>query len=376
MKVHLRKRKQVKTGKVSLYLEVYKGTIKQANGKNKVKRDYIYLDMYLHEKPKDAQQREYNKQILRKAEAVKTQKEMEIINGEYGFTDDVKLKGNFIEYFKDQAETRLQSKGNYGNWDSSIKHLIGYAGQIITFKEIDEDFCEGFKSYLVEDAVTKSGKNLSSSSVSSYFNKFRACLRKAVRDKIIRENPSLDIKIPKVVEGKREYLTLDELKAADKAECRYDVLKRAFLFACLSGLRWSDVQKLTWSEVRQTDKGWSIDFHQKKTKDIQYHPIQEQAYRYMGERGEPKDRVFKGLKYSSYMNVELSKWMMKAGITKHITFHCSRHTYAVILLENGVDLFTVSKLLGHSDIKTTQIYAKIVDKMKDDAINKLPNIGL
>ena len=89
---------------------------------------------------------------------------------------------------------------------------------------------------------------------------------------------------------------------------------------------------------------------------------------FMGEEGKPADRVFKGLRYSSYLNLELQKWCMKAGITKNITFHSARHTFATLQLTLGTDIYTVSKLLGNKNLKTTQIYTKIIDQKKIEAI--------
>ena len=375
MKVHLRKRKQGKDGSISLYLEIYKGSI-TTDGKTKNLRDYEYLNLYLVDKPKNPIEKDSNKTSLELAESIRAKRQLEIKNGEYGFRNEFKQKTNFIEYFREQAEKKLVIEGDYGSWDSSVKHLINYAGTKVSFREVDENFCEGFKNYLATNIQKHSGKTLSSSSISSYFNKFRACLRLAVKDKIILSNPSTDVKNPKVVESIRNYLTIDELKELVKAECRYDVLKRAFIFGCLTGLRWSDIQKLIWKEVEKTNEGWRITFHQKKTKGLQYLDISEQARGFLGETKAPDERVFVGLKYSSCMNVELSKWMMRAKITKDITFHCSRHTFAVLALINDVDIFTVSKLLGHSNLKTTQVYAKIIDIKKREAVNKIPNINL
>lgn len=376
MKVHLRQRKQTKKGSISLYLEFYKGTSKAPDGKIKPVREYEYLDLYLIDKPANPIDRANNKKNLELAESIKSKRELEIKNGRHGFASGFKQNTNFVEYFKAQAAKRRQSEGNYGNWDSSIKHLVKFAGSQKTFKDIDEQFCEDFRGYLTSESKTKSKKKLSSSAASSYFSKFKACLKNAVKDKIILSSPCEDIEAPKVVEGIRSYLTLDELKAAVKAECRYEVLKRAFLFSCLTGARWSDVHKLQWSEVQRMDDGWRIVFHQQKTKGLQYLDISEQARGYLGEAGSPDERVFTGLTYSSYMNVELSKWMMRAGITKDITFHCGRHTFAVLQLTLGTDIFTVSKLLGHSELKTTQIYAKIIDEKKKEAMNKIPAINL
>jgi len=375
MKVHLRKRQHSKKGGISLFLEIYKGTAIAPDGKVKNLRDYEYLNLYLIDKPKTPIDKQSNKDNLQLAESIKAKRELEIKNGLYGFTNEFKQSTNFIDYFTEQMEKRKQSIGNYGNWDSSLKHLIKFAGTKVSFREIDQNFAEKFRDYLKNTAKKSSGQPLSSSSVSSYFLKFRACLKEAVRKKIILSNPAIDVSNPKVIESIREYLTLDELKAIAKAECRYDVLKRAFIFSCLTGLRWSDIQNLKWSELQKTNDGFRITFHQQKTKGLQYLDLSEQARGYCGEAGSPDDRIFTGLKYSDYMNVALSKWIMKAGITKDITFHCARHTFAVLQLTLGTEIFTLSKLLGHSELKTTQIYAKIVDEKKREAVNKIPNIN-
>jgi integrase len=376
MKVHLRQRKQTKDGGISLFLEIYKGTATSSDGKVKNLRDYEYLNLYLIDKPKTPIDKQSNKDNLQLAESIKAKRELEIKNGLYGFTNEFKQSTNFIDYFTEQMEKRKQSIGNYGNWDSTLKHLIKFAGTKVSFREIDQNFTENFRDYLKNTAKKSSGQPLSSSSVSSYFLKFRACLKEAVRKKIILSNPAIDVSNPKVIESIREYLTLDELKAIVKAKCRYDVLKRAFIFSCLTGLRWSDIQNLKWSELQKTNDGFRITFHQQKTKGLQYLDLSEQSRGYLGEAGSPDDRVFTGLKYSSYMNVELSKWIMRAGITKDITFHCARHTFAVLQLTLGTEIFTLSKLLGHSELKTTQIYAKIVDEKKREAVNKIPDIKL
>lgn len=376
MNIHLRQRKQGKQGSISLYLEIYKGTAKQPDGSIKVLRDYEYLNLYLVAKPSTPFDKESNRDTLKLAKSIRAKRELEIKNGQYGFSSNKNQNVNFIDYFSAQAEKRLQSKGNYENWNSSLKHLKNFAGSQVTFREITSEFCEQFKIYLAEQARTKSKKPLSSSSVASYFNKLRACLKKAVKDQIIFTNPADGITNPKAIDNVREYLTLDEVKALAKAECRYDVLKRAFLFSCLTGLRWSDIQKLKWSEVQKTDESSRIVFHQQKTKGLQYLDISDQARAYLGQPGMPDDRVFTGLRYSDYMNVALLQWCLRAGITKHITFHCARHTFAVLQLTLGTEIYTVSKLLGHSELKTTEIYAKIIDLKKREAVNKIPDINI
>lgn len=117
--------------------------------------------------------------------------------------------------------------------------------------------------------------------------------------------------------------------------------------------------------------GYYIRFRQKKTKGAETLPISEQAFGLLGERQGQDERVFIGLKYSAWHNLKLQQWVMRAGISKTITFHCARHTYATLQLTAGTDIYTVSKLLGHRELKTTQVYAKIIDEKKKEAANKI-----
>lgn len=145
----------------------------------------------------------------------------------------------------------------------------------------------------------------------------------------------------------------------------------------MTGLRWSDIIKMTWSEVRGSNsEGWHLRFQQQKTKDYEVLPITKQARELLGKKAEASQRVFIGLKYSSYTNVALSRWMKVSGIDREITFHCGRHTHATLLLNQGVDIYVVSKLLGHKNIKTTEIYAKVSQTKKIEAVNKLPQLTL
>lgn len=376
MKVHLRQRKQTKKGQISLYLEYYKGTVKSDDGKTKAVRDYEYLDLYLKDNPQTKQERQINKETLELAKSIKAKRELEIKNGQYGFKRSGSSNADFMELFRSEAQKRKPKKGSLDNWEISYKHLKNFLGsESLPFRRIDKKLCEEYKEYLCNVKKTN-GEPLASSSVASYFSKFRATLNMAVKKRYLSFNPASEVETPRVKTPKREHLTVEELKAVAKAECRYPVLKNAFMFACLTGLRWSDVQKLTWSEVEQNNDGWRVVFHQKKTDGLQYVEIPDNAKQYLGDPKEVEARVFIGLKYSSYMNVALQRWMMDAGITKNVTFHCSRHTYAILQLKHGADIYTVSKLLGHKNLKTTQIYADIVDQKRKEAVNRLNQIDL
>ena len=151
-------------------------------------------------------------------------------------------------------------------------------------------------------------------------------------------------------------------------------MKRAALFSAMTGLRHCDIQKLKWSEVQQDGRQYRLHFTRQKTKGVEYMPISEQAYKLCGERLEPEKLVFESLPDPSWISRPLERWIKSAGITRKITFHQRRHTFAVMMLDLGTDIYTVSKLLGHRELSTTQIYAKVLDKNKQAAVAKIPDI--
>ena len=152
-------------------------------------------------------------------------------------------------------------------------------------------------------------------------------------------------------------------------------MKQAFLFSCLCGLRVSDIRKLKWSDLQKSGERIRIEIKMQKTKEPLYLPISDEALKWLPQRGEAKDDDFIfPLTHEGTINNILQKWAKAAGVTKHISFHVARHTHATMMLTLGADLYTVSKVLGHKNIATTQIYAKIVDKKKEEAISLIPNL--
>lgn len=364
MTVTLRKRKKGK--KISLYLDYYK------NGKRK----YEYLKLYLHPAPVQGKltkaQKDENKRTIDLAEKVRAKRLLQSQNGNFGFLDQTKLNASFLKYYVSVSEKRRDNSSNYNNWKSAYIYLKAYSNDDIAFSKINRLWVEGFKEFLLKEAITKGGKKLSRNSAVSYFNKVMAALKQAVRDNILDKNPSNGVDGIKQTETHREFLTLEELQQLAQTDCDIPNLKPAFLFSALTGLRFSDIEKLIWSEVYYSaELGNYIRFHQQKTKGALTHPISEQARNLLGTEGSPKEKVFKHLKYSAWQNLKLKEWAMKAGISKSMTFHTARHTYATLQLTNGTDIYTVSKLLGHKELRTTQIYAQVIDKKKLEAANKI-----
>jgi len=375
MKITLRKKK-LTTGKFSLYIEYYKGSSKNENGKREHNRHFEYLKEYILMNPETTDEKRANQETILRAEQILSIRRAEYAQGKYGIKDRSKNKLLFLTYYEKLKEERYESKGNYDNWDAAQNHIESYCKKRnITFEDIDEAFVLGFKKFL-NQTKTKSNTLLSQNSKHTYYNKFKAALRQAFDDGYTSRNFATTVKGFAQGETTREYLTQKELQAMAKAHCKHQILKNAFMFSCLTGLRWSDINKLTWLEVRNEEEGSRLFFKQKKTAGQEYQYISDQARQLLGKRKKESDRVFQGLKYGAHFNAEILRWCMRAGITKHITFHSARHTHAVLLLENGADIYTVSKVLGHREIRTTQVYAKIVDKKKKEAANLIPKLEM
>lgn len=374
MKITLRER-LLPSGKINLSIEYYKGTILQPNGKRKTVRDYENLKLFLHSEPKNASERKENKETLTLAKQILAIREAEFYQGRFELKNTTKGKRTFLDYFHEKTEEKSDSPKNYGNWTATMIHLKRCISPNTIFDDIDEKFIKRVRTYFDKEARTKSDLPLSLNSKYSYFNKFKACLRAAFDEGYLALNYAAKIKSFEQAESQREYLTFNEVQQLAHTECKYEVLKRAFLFSCLTGLRWSDIHNMTWSEVRDEDDSSRVNFRQEKTDGVEYLYISKQARELLGERKGNRDRVFIGLRYSAVYNNAIVLWCNKAGISKHITFHSARHTNAVLLLENGADIYTVSKRLGHREIRTTAIYAKIVDEKMKEASNLIPELS-
>ena len=365
--------------KQTIRLVYWYGSKIDENGKTKHDRKREQLDLYLYPNPATKLEKHHNKETLQLVDQIKSKRIAEAASGQHGFTSTNPISTNFYGFFNQVMESKKtnESSKNYDLWQACLIHVKRYyPDESLTFEQVTVKWVEGLRRYFDSQAKTKSGNLISSGTASTYFNKVRAVINEAYTKEIITKNPLKLVKGIKVIPSDRVYLGLDEVRALVKTDCRYDILKNAFLFSCLTGLRWSDINKLDWSEISEFNGNKRITFNQKKNPTkLQYLELSPQAYSLLNGF-EQKGRVFQSLKYSAYMNIELLRWAMAAGITKHVTFHAGRHTFAVSLITQGVDIYTVSKLMGHSEVKTTQVYADIIDSVRKDAMYKIPDIGL
>ena len=373
-KVTLRQ-KAISKGRSSLYLDFYP-PISIAGSNKTTRREF--LGFYILDNPKNPIEKHGNKETLLVAEQIRQKRENELTKPEVYNSFEIeqlktKEKGelSFITYFEQLMEKRIGK--NYDVWFSSLFYLKEFTKCSLKFLDLNEKFCNDYKEYLLKAKSRRAGTtNLSQNTAHSYFNKFKATVKQAFKDSLISIDLNGKIEPIKEADTNRLFFFFEELNLLAKTDCLNPILKQASLFSALTGLRFSDIEKLKWSEViYKKGQGYYIYFQQKKTKNNEYLPISEQAYTLLGTPKEANHQVFEGLIYSAHQNTVLLKWAMSAGIQKHLTFHCFRHTYAVLQLQAGTDIYTISKMLGHRELKTTQIYAKIVDETKRKATDKI-----
>lgn len=374
IKVKLRQ-KAISGNRQSLYLDFYPAIPHPETGQP-TRREF--LGLYLYDKARTPIDKQHNKETFQVAEQIRQKKENSLNKPEVytGYEKEqlrIKEKGekNFVDYFRELTNKRKAS--NHDNWVSAFHYLVNYSNGFLRFADLNEQFCNEFREYLLTTKSNKSSKTtLSQNSAVSYFNKLKAALKQAYKDGLLQYDLNTKVEVIKQAETQRNFLTIEELNRLVKTDCQNPLMKRAALFSALTGLRFSDIQKLVWGEVEHIKgNGYFLRFRQKKTKGEEMLPISEQAYQLMGKPAAPEIQVFTGLNYSAYSNKHLYQWIRAAGISKDITFHCFRHTFATLQLSKGTDIYTVSKLLGHRDLKTTQIYAKVIDQVKREAAGKI-----
>jgi len=368
--------KKLENGNQSIYLDFYKDGIRQ----------YEFLKLYL--KPEITPiDKNTNTQTMELANAIKAKRIVELQNNAHGFSNSgTRSKVNVIDYIKDIAEKkRIKSgkeRGVYQGYLALARQISEYSGIKTTFKQVDKVYCQKFLEYLGTAKNLNRGQRnnpLNENTRFWYMKVFEAILNAAITDEIIFINPFKQIK-PELKPSKHKaeicYLTINEIKALENTNCYNPIIKQAFLFSCYTGLRFSDIEALTWGKLQIDNSGDTfINFVQEKTRKQEYLPIPQKALGFLPERAgaTDTDKVF-GLSSGGYVNLLLKTWASAAGIKKHLHFHVARHTYATTLLSLGAPIETVSKNLGHSEIRTTQIYAKVVNQAQRAAVNLLDGL--
>jgi len=366
MNVKLRKKK-LAGGRKSLYLDIYRNGQRRYDflrlileKETKLKKTATTEQIELAEKIKN-----YNKDTLKLAESIRMKRQIELNYSDHDFIPSFKRNADFVEYFQKIGEGKGRSSKI---WKVALDHLKAFTGGKVAFKNINERWLEQWQNYLL--------KQVSNNTASGHYAKTASALRLAVRDKIIQTNPCERVRNIKMEDTDRQFLTFEEVKQLSEtipeAENSKEVC-RMFLFACFTGLSIANLDTLTFEQIEDD----TVKFFRYKTKTWQYVPLGKTALSLIGNTIDcaPNSRIFKtpSRRQCSYI---VEKWGKQAGIKKHLHMHLSRHTFATLSLTQGADLFTVSKLLGHKKIATTQIYGKVIDSAKRKAVDALPQLEL
>ena len=368
--------KKLKDGTRSIYLDIYHDGIRQ----------YEFLKLYLiPEKTRDDKRK--NEVTMQLANAIKSKRIVSLQNRQFGFKQKDLLNADLLAYITTQAE-KCQKHGHatVDTCKALADKLKAFTKkEVITFGMVDKAFVSKFLEYLQNTKFEfigriryKSPRKLRQSTVYTYYAMLKSMLARAVVDEIISENPCLELKRterPKLIHRERCYLTEEELKAFYLHRDEVNPFVRTiFMFGCYTGLRYSDIITLEWSHLTKDSSGtYHLSKKQVKTENVIEFPLSKSAARLLPANGGGCSLVFGTWKTLQAVNYQVDKWTKAAGVKKHISFHCSRHTFATLMLTKGADIYTVSKLLGHRSIATTQVYAKIVDDVKRKAIDLLPD---
>jgi len=357
MGVKLREKKLAK-GKKNLYLDIYFKGIRRKENTN----------IYIH--PKDSIiEREEKRRI---AQIMRSQREIELSSKGIDYLPEHLKKINFFDFAN--SYVRNYKKADIGMIDGAKKQFLNFVDNYNLFiSEIDENLMDSFKDYLINDA------GLTGETPHNYFTRFKKILNNAKLKGYINTNPADKIKFKKRSNSQnlnKQVLTQDELQILAHSKCNYPELKKAFIFACYTGLGLKEIKNLRHIDIKNN----KLSTSRFKTKEPINLRIKESLLEYIGYSSVEKGKLFnltndKGEAMTNNgANIRLEKWLSKVGIDKHITFYCARHTFATQLLLNGANLKTVAKAMGHTTVRSTEKYLNYINNLTDDAIDNLPEL--
>jgi integrase len=365
--------KKTQRKRTYLYLDYYPPYMDPVT---RVTKRQEYLGIYIYTNPSTPNEKYYNKRMIEAAENERDKRAIAIRCMESGIFNADNLKRDFLEYFRDNI------KGKHRVWETAYKHFSKYVNGCCYFRNITLQLCEAYRDYLLKRATyinsnykDPSTKKLSAASAYKCFSCFKQILKQAHKECILNEDltSKLNTISPKS-EFRREYLTEEEIKILYLTPCKYEPLKNASMFSIYTGLRLSDILDLKWGDITTAPDGKPC-IRKRMVKGDRHITIfiSQNALRFCGERREPDMPVFKDFRKSMTV-APLKKWIEDSGIPKHITFHSFRHTNATLLISKGVDIYTVSGMLAHVNVKTTQIYTNLIDSKKRGAADAIEDI--
>ena len=355
--------RQIKNGMLSFYLDYYPGYREQETMKT-IRHEG--LNIYIYANPKNQRERDFNTAMYEKAEAIRCRRFEAIVNERYDFFDKRKFKADFIEHYRQELPKHDQK------WGFVFLHFNNFVHGKCTFEDIDVELCNKFRTYLLSaNQLRHPDRKVTRNSASGYWSTFRGFLKILYRKRLIKINVNDYLEKIETEDVIKDYLSVEELFALAETPCKKPVLKTASLFSCLTSLRLGDILSLRWEEIVDFAAGGKcVHTICEKTKTEDIIPISDEALQLIGYSPKKRGRVFEGLK-RSWVQQPMKEWIRSAGITKHITFHSYRRTFATLQGAAGTDIRTIQSMMAHKSITTTQRYMKVVDSNKREASTKI-----
>ncbi len=354
MPVYLRKRKN-SDGSTSLLLDVWH------NGK----RTYEFLKECKLSNSKNPIAKQEDRKRIALAEQIKNKRSLQLQSGEYDLLPSFRQDIDFLAYFHAYLDKYKKKDARllvacFNKFKQFLKE-----SEILSLsaKQVNEAIVEDFKEYL-EDSMN-------GETPANYFKKFKKVLKQAVRDKIIASNPASELTAKRNEGVKKDILNFEEIQLLASAPANNEEVKKAFLFSCLTGLRFCDISILKWESIN----GQVMKIKQQKTsKDVTI-MLNDSALSLLGKHQKSSAYVFNLPSHTACLK-GLKSWCKSAGIQKHITWHCARHSFATNIIFYGSDVNSASSLLGHSSLAYTQRYLRIANELKEKAVHNLPSISI
>ena len=375
-------------GRESLFLDYYFGytkVISERTGKEVMRKDRKreFLKLYLWQAPRTPIERQQNKEMLELAKKIRFERGQELLESVEGYRLKKDRDINFLDYF--QSYIDKYTKKDYRMVVIALKRFRDFLQETPEYnkfekkmkpEQITKDMVEAYTEYLQSRSVGEGAKSI--------YARFKKVVKYAVEHDVMLKNPCNGVVI-KVDEQilKKEVLSPEEIQRliATHYDNENPNIRRAFIFCLYCGLRYCDVKDLTFANVDYSNK--LLKFEQNKTKGHSANsgviiPLNDGILKLIGEPSNPNNRdeaIFPLPSYEMCLKA-LKRWVKRADINKHISWHCARHSFAVNILNNGANIKTVASLLGHSGLKHTEKYTRAIDSLKQDAINSLPELKL
>lgn len=361
MRVKLEKRIRGKKGKERVYLftSIFYGYYPDSNGNKKAKRERKSMQLSYDLKPTTLFAKKEKKEVLAMAEKILFQREKEFQTEKVGLGKSYMAETNLFEWIQKHLNNTKMTLNNRNAYENTINKLKMYRGSYTLINQVDYDYCRGFAQFL-SNTLKKDGGSLSSSTIDSYYKKLTIICKELVQQGILKKNPAIGVKLPKVTHKRKEVLNKEEIQAIMETECRIKVLKEYFIFSLFTGIDNATCQELRWKNYVVEDGVHKLKFTRTKTNHSYGFPLSQNAVDWLNklDRKSDEDKIFIGLTYGGHQNNILLLWLKDAGINKHITPHCARHTFAYHFYKKTKDLFTVMNVMAHKDVSTTQRYLR------------------